>query len=136
MKYGSILLVVALLAGCTTGEVRPEVAAVRDLIALEQPPQVDQIRLLNQLYYQYVNDHYVSVTQGSRLYLVEFSTRCRALRRSDYTPSMVDTRRDANYINAKWDTIRGCPIGRIYALSAAQLAEIREINENSFAGGP
>lgn len=135
MKYGIVPVVVLMLAGCSTSEVRPEVAAVRDLIALEQPPQVDQIRLLNQLYYQYLNDYYVTVTQGRRLYLVEFSARCRALRRSEYTPSMVDTRRHAKQINAKWDTIRGCPIDRIFTLSAAQLEEIRELNEGSFASG-
>lgn len=119
------------LAGCIASEVKPEVEAVRDLIRLEQPDQVDQIRLLNQLHYHYVNDHYVTVIQGSRYYLIEFTSRCRALRRGDYTPAMVDTRRDAKYINARWDTIRGCTIDRIFSLSAGQLTEIIELNGGS-----
>lgn len=131
----AMLLWLLMLAGCVTSEVRPEVAAVRDLIKLEQPDQVDQIRVLNQLHYQYVNDHYVSATQGSRHYLIEFTSRCAALRRGDYTPAMVDTRRDANYINAKWDTIRGCPIDRIYSLSAGQLLEIKQLHDGSLTSG-
>jgi hypothetical protein len=135
MIKAALLPCLLVLAGCITSEVRPEVEAVRDLIRLEQPDQVDQIRVLNQLHYQYVNDHYVSVTQGSRHYLVEFTSRCRALRRGEYTPAMVDTRRDAKHISARWDTIRGCPIDRIYAVSAGQLLEIKQMHDRSLATG-
>lgn len=128
MNRHSILLVAILLTGCVSTQVSPEVEAVRDLISVSELNEIDNFRSADRLNYQYVNDYYVAVTQGSRHYLLEFRSRCFNLRRNQYSPSMIDYRRDPTYIWASWDTIRGCPIDKIYQLTEDQLAEVRGLD--------
>lgn len=42
---------------------------------------------------------------------------------------IVDTRWDPNTIRARIDTMRGCPIGMIYALTEEDLLELQELGE-------
>lgn len=131
MKLKSLLASAALLAGCASAPpVAPNVEAVRDFIAVSGFERTDQMRVDRRFNYDYVNDYFVSVSEGSRFYLIEFKTRCMNLRRQISSPSMIDHRRDASYIRASWDTIRGCPIEKIYSISQAQLEEAHAI-ENS-----
>ena len=42
---------------------------------------------------------------------------------------MVDRRNDANTLRARFDTIRGCRIHRIFALNEGEVAELENIGE-------
>ena len=123
----------ALLTGCGTTIVPQETLAVRDFVVVSELESVDYIRLYRQLYYTYVNDHFLTVSVGSRHYLIEFGTRCRALRSENFTPSMVDNRHDPSYLRTR-DTIRGCPVDRIYEATAEQLKEIKALSKTQATG--
>ena len=60
-------------------------------------------------------------------YLVEFARRCYELR--DNTRIVPDQRWDASKIRARFDTIRGCRVAKIYALTEAEIAELENIGE-------
>ncbi len=117
------------LAACATPEDLQEVEAVRDFISAGELKEVDEIRLYSQLNYTYLNDHFVLVPARRKDYLVEFRSRCRALTRQEFTPSMVDVRYDANTIRARSDSIRGCFISRIYELTGEQGKELRRLGD-------
>ena len=122
-----------LLTGCGTTVVSQEARAVRDFIVVSDLERVDIVRLYRQLDYDYVNDYYLTVSTGSRHYLVEFRRRCRALRKKTFTAAMVDHRYDPSYLHAG-DTIRGCPVERIYKATAEQLKEIKALSKLQVTG--
>jgi hypothetical protein len=120
----------ALLAGCgSVPPVAPGVEAIRDFIAVAGIEAIDRMRATPRLDFGYVNDYFVSASDGSRHYLVEFRSRCVNLRRPIVSPSMYDHRRDARYIRASWDTIRGCRIENIYPVPEAVLAEAQALRQ-------
>jgi Family of unknown function (DUF6491) len=124
-----LILLAALLTGCGTGAVRQEVRAIHDFITVSDLEQVDIIRLYSQLNYSYVNDDFVTISVSDRHYLVEFSQRCWALSSNIFTTAMVDYRHDASYLRVG-DTIRGCPIDKIFEATADQLKEIKALGRS------
>lgn len=106
-----------------------EIEATRDFIAANELQEVASFRINEQLNYRVVNAFFVTVDTRRGDYLLEFHTRCRALARRDFTPEMVDIRRDPNRIRARFDTIRGCMIGKIYPISNEQREELRELGD-------
>ncbi|MCH7822321.1 MAG: hypothetical protein IIA07_09905 [Proteobacteria bacterium] len=123
-----LIAAAVLLTGCGTMVVTQEARAVRDFIVVSELERVDIIRLHRQLYYTYVNDSFLTVSIGNRHYLVEFTSRCRALRSKTFTAAMVDHRYDPSYLRPH-DTIRGCPIDRIYKATVEQLIEIKALSK-------
>ena len=120
----------ALLAvGCGTQPDPQETEAVRDYIASAELEKVDRIRTGRHMSHRYVSDYFVIVEGLREEYLVEFSRRCHDLTRTDFTPEMMDERRDTNHLEPKFDTIRGCRIGSIYGLSGEQSKEIRNLGD-------
>ena len=128
--YLKLIAVLLLLAGCSAMSVPEETRAVRDFVAVADLERTISIRLYRPLRYGYVNDYFVIVEVGDRHYLVEFNMRCRNLRAKTYTASMVDQRYDPSYIHEK-DTIRGCPIGKIYKATAEQALEAKELSRSA-----
>lgn len=122
-----------LLTGCGATSVSHETQAVRDFVAVTDLARVRNIRLYQQLRYGYVNDYFVIVVAGNRHYLVEFNARCWALRRKEFTASMVDHRHDPSYL-LEGDTIRGCPVGKIYKATAEQLIEVKSLGKSQATG--
>ena len=83
----------------------------------------------------YVSDYFVILDGGGEEYLAEFSQRCRNLT-EDFTRypidehnPLVDKRRDPNHVYAKFDTIRGCPISKLYELTPEQAEELRNLGD-------
>jgi len=122
-------LAATLSAGCGATYITQDVEAVQDLIAVSEAKEVESFRRFEDHRFVYVNDYYITVDGRSDSYLVEFKSRCRALRRKGFTPDMVDYRRDANYISAKFDTYRGCRIGKIFEIDSVYLEELWEIRD-------
>ena len=128
-----LIVVAVLLTGCGTPVVPQEARAVRDFVVVSELEQVDIIRLYQQLHYTYVNDYFVTVSVRDRHYLVEFDSRCRAMTSGVFTPSMVDHRHDPSYLRTR-DTIRGCPVDKIYKAEAEQLNEIIVLSDSEASG--
>ena len=119
-----------LLAACgATGEVTQETEAVRDFIAAADLQEVKSIRAGRQAGHTYLSDYFVTVKGDRGYYLAEFKRRCSELKRTDFTPAMVDHRRDANQLHAKFDTIRGCYIDKLYELTPDQAQELKNLGD-------
>ncbi|GEM_PF-930568 len=128
--YALALVGVALLLGaCVTPYDDREIEAVRDYIVAAQLEEVESIRYFQQLSYRVINDQFVTVPTRTGDYLVEFARLCRELREMKFRPDMVDYRDDTRRIRARFDTIRGCRIEKIYAITEAQREEIEEIGD-------
>lgn len=129
MKKTALLLTALVLTGCVTGYDPQEIEAVRDYVAANQLEEVDRIRLYSQMSYTYINDYFVTIPTRRGDYLAEFVQECREMRRHEFTPDMVDIRRDTNWIRARFDTIRGCRIGTIYVITDEQAKELRDLGD-------
>lgn len=116
------------LSGCAISATTLEAMAVRDYVEVADLEEIDIARLYRQLKFGYVNDNFVIVVAGSRHFLIEFEIRCRSLRSKTFTAAMVDHRFDPSYLRPR-DTIKGCPVYRIYKATPEQLREIKELSE-------
>lgn len=129
MKYLIPVVAALLLAACGSTSTPREAEAVRDFVALSGLDRTEAIRMYRQLRYGYVNDYFVIVISGERHYLVEFTARCYSLRAKTFTAAMVDQRHDPSYLIEK-DTIRGCPVGKIYRATPEQLIEVKQLSRS------
>ena len=119
-----------LIVGCSSTSTQPqEIEAVRDFIAATELEEVNEIRLTKTLSYTYVNDRYVTVPTRRGDYLVELRRDCFELRRTNFTPEMVDVRNNQNVLSARFDTIRGCHIDTIYEITASQREELKDLGD-------
>jgi len=124
------LIVIAVISACSSTTQRPqEVEAVRDFVAAAELQEVDEIRLSQALSYTYVNDLFVTIPTRRGDYLVEFLRICYELRQSQFTPDMADVRNNPNILRSRFDTIRGCRISKIYEITEAQRAELRNLGD-------
>ena len=118
------------LGGCNLNPFQEEEnEAVLDFIYTSELKEVDSIRFFQQYTYTYVNDQYVTIPTSSGDYLVEFTRSCPELRQNRFTPEMVDYRGDNRTLRARYDTIRGCRIGKIYEVTAAQAQELADLGD-------
>ncbi len=129
LARSSTLLSVMLLGACSTLFDAQEIEAVRDYVVANELKEVDKIRLYRQLNYTYINDQYITVDARTGDFLIEFKRVCRDLSRTDFTPEMVDRRYDSSVLRAGFDTIRGCPIGKIYEVSKEQREELSDLGD-------
>jgi hypothetical protein len=114
-----------LLTGCATTQApSPDREAVADFVEVRQLEQVDQIRNSLNDGWSRVNDYYVTYTTRRGSYLLEFDRRCSNLQDTELEP---DLRSATRAIRARFDTLRGCRIERIYALTAADVLELDRI---------
>lgn len=125
-----LLPVLALLVAACAAEPEPkEVEAVRDFVVANELEEVDEARMFGQMRTTYLNDYFVLLPSRRGDYLVEFGRRCRALRRQEFTPEMVDVRHDPDKLRARFDTLRGCRIAHIYSISSDQRKEIENLGD-------
>lgn len=130
MKHLLVAFALPVLAACATEYDMQEIEAVRDYIVANELTEVDRIRSsYRQFNYTYLNDQYVLIPTQRGDYLIEFDRLCRDLRRTDFTYEMIDRRDDANTLRARFDTIRGCRIGKIYEITDGQREELAELGD-------
>ncbi len=133
MRIAIYLLATIMLAGCAAQDEQDDPStqdvaqAVRDFIELRDLEEVDSMRSGQTDSWDAIDDNFILYKARKEIYLVEFARRCWELRdNSRITP---DKRWDANTVRARFDTIRGCRIAKIYALTEAELAELENIGE-------
>ena len=114
-----------LLAGCVAASTpAPDRDAVADFVAVRQLEQVEQVRKSVNDGWSRVNDYYVVYETRRGSYHMQFGRRCSELEDTDV---IADRRWDANKIRARFDTLRGCRIERIYVLTEAEVLELESI---------
>lgn len=121
------------LAACASQDERAEEStqdvnqAVRDFIELRGLEELDDLRSGTNDSWQQLDDQFIIYDGRREAYLVEFGRRCYEL--NDNTRITPDKRWDTNTVRAKFDTIRGCRIAKIYGLTEAEVAELENIGE-------
>lgn len=121
-----------LLAGCAGQEEREASTqdleqAVRDFIEVRELEPLDSMKTAANDSWVPVGEYFLIYKGRRAKHLVEFAHRCREL--IDNTRITPDERWDTNVVRARFDTIRGCRIGKIYALNEAEVAELKNIGE-------
>ncbi len=118
-----------LLSGCATQEravTQDEEQAIRDYILVRGLEEVDRMRSSRSDSWDELNEFFIIYDTRRNMYLVEFNRACYELYESRVTP---DLRREANTIRVRSDTIRGCQIDKIFALTEADVAELKALGE-------
>jgi len=120
------LLPLTLLAGCASDKLRIDKAAIDDFVAVRGLESVDSIRTDSSDGWTDVNDHYLIYTARRDQYLIRFSRACWQIRDNVVE---ADRRADFSRLRARFDTIRGCRIAEIFALSEQDATELRELGD-------
>ncbi len=117
-----------MLAACAT-EVEPDpvLQAFEDFIEVSELADTKEIRYRTDIHYEYLNEHYVLMKTRREQYLVKFARRCSEL--NDQFTVKPDYRREANVIRARFDTVRGCRIDRIYPVNDGQAEELKSLGD-------
>lgn len=135
MSKSIIVMAAILLSACASQEevakreaaAQHEEQAIRDYIAVRGLEEQDKLRTSDQDSWDELDERFI-IYEGRRdTHLVEFNRACHELGELRVTP---DLRREANTIRARFDTIRGCQIDKIYALTEADVAELRALGES------
>jgi len=131
MKQVMQILVLAGLTACASQEAeqarQEEDQAVRDFIAVRGLEELDKIRTGDSQGWDKIADKFLVYNTRRASYLFEFWRRCREL--DDNTEITPDVRRERNTIYARYETLRGCQIHKIYALTEADAIELRDLGE-------
>ena len=123
------LLLISLFA-CASQDGRPAdeaEQAIRDFIAVRNLEELDRMRSGDSDGWEKIADKFIIFRTRRDQYLVEFNRRCHEL--DDYSRIVADRRRDSGYIYARFETLRGCQIARIYGLTEAEEAELEQLGD-------
>lgn len=137
MKPTALMIAATLLVACAGQDSKEKnagqqvewdtVQAVHDFIEVRNLEELDKMPTSTRDGWQSIENEFL-IYEGRRgTFLVEFNRRCHEL--DDDTRIVPDQRWDANNIRARFDTIRGCRISKIYALTEAEAAELENIGE-------
>jgi len=134
MKQLLLVSLVAALCACaaqdgsqreTTEKIKNQ--AIIDFINVRELTEVDKIRSTERDGWDSLTMTYIIYKARRDRYLVEFARPCYELR--DNTEVTPDLRANANVIRAKFDTLRGCRIARLYTLNKDEADELKNLGE-------
>ena len=115
---------VLLLAACAAPETVERTGmeqAIYDYIEIHKLTELDSLRSSSHDHWSELDEKFVIYNGRREAYLVEFTRACSELTEHPVVP---DVRSDRNAVRARLDTIRGCPIHKIFALSENDVAEL------------
>jgi len=131
MTRTMLVALMAALVACAsqeTTQIREEQdQAIRDFIAVRGLQELAKIRSSGSEGWDRLSDHFIIYNTRRGSFLFEFARRCYEL--DDASRVTPDVRADPNAIRARFETLRGCSIHKIYALTKAEGAELRELGE-------
>jgi len=126
MKQIVIALTVMLLTACVAQQ-RPDATnAVKDFIEVSELEETESARTRDQYSYTVLSEEFIVVRSRHDHYLVQFTRKCRELDDPRPTP---DIRHERNKIRARFDTIRGCHIDKIYPIDKVQAEELESLGK-------
>jgi len=133
MRTAALIIAAFLLTACAGQDTEKQqaideaVQAVQDFIAVRGLEEVEKMSTSSRDSWESIENHYL-VYKGRRdSYLVEFSRHCYEL--DDDSRIIPDERSQMGTIRARFETIRGCRIHKLYALTAEEAEELRNIGE-------
>lgn len=130
MRLAALSIFTIILTACAAqqpSEVDEEEQAVIDFIEIRGLAEVDKIRANDSSGWDKITRKFIIFNARRDRFLMQFARDCREL--DDNTNIVADVRHDPNMINARFDTLRGCRIDKIYALNEAEAAELLQIGE-------
>jgi hypothetical protein len=133
MKVTALILAAILLAACATQEpgekpsTQDTAQAIRDFIDVRELEEVPRLPTSKGDHFEPLDQNFLLYEGRRDTHLVEFVRRCWEL--DDNTRIVADVRRGGPFIYARFDTIRGCRIKSIYALTEHEIAELESIGE-------
>lgn len=127
MKIISMLGVIVLLSACATSSDQHITDAVADFIQVAELTPEDSIRTRRGYNYSIISERYVVLKSHKDYYLAEFTRDCRELHEQHRVPP--DYRHDANVLHARFDTIRGCRIAKLYPIEEWQAEELKTLGD-------
>lgn len=120
--------VAALTAGCSgqpSQTIIDRNVAVRDFIDLRRLESLRSINTRDSDGWETITPTYLIYRTRRADYLFEFARPCHDL--FDNSRIIADERFEPNVIRARFETLRGCRIAAIYALSEAEALELENI---------
>lgn len=130
-KLPLTLAAAGILFGACAGQPSQEIAdknlAIRDFIELRQLESLPKIRSDRNDGWETITPTFLIYRTRREDYLFEFVRPCWEI--LDNTRIYADERFDANTIRARFETLRGCRIAAIYALTEAEAAELENIGD-------
>jgi hypothetical protein len=130
MNKNIALFAIVLLSACAAQDRAPTQdteQAVRDFIDVRELAEADQMRSSNRDSWHKIDQNFIIYEASKETYLLEFVRRCYEL---DQYPVVPDERKSGNLIRARFDTVRGCRIAKLFPLTEADAAELKAIGES------
>ena len=130
MNKNIALLAIALLSACAAQDREPTQdteQAVRDFIDVRELEEVDNMRTSNRDGWQKIDQNFIIYETRKETYLLEFVRSCFEL---DQYPVVPDERKSGNLVRARFDTVRGCYIARLFLLTEGDVVELKAIGES------
>jgi hypothetical protein len=119
-----------LLAACAAQEEtssKDKEQAIRDYIVVAGLAEQEKMRNSSDDRWSELEPSFIIYKTRRGAFLVEFSRPCYELAENIV---VADERWDRHTIRARFDTIRGCRIDRIFALTEGDVAELENIGES------
>ena len=130
MKSKTVIALLLTLAACAAQEeatTQDVEQAVRDFIAVRELFEAREIRTSNNDHWEEIDQNFVIYEARRETFLIEFTRRCYEL---NQYPVVADERKSGNVISARFDTLRGCHIARVFPLTEGEVAELSAIGES------
>ena len=132
LVWSAAVVAVAALGACAQQSDRParqdKNQAIEDFISVRALEELDLIRTDHRDGWHDLSLKYIVYETRRNKHLIEFSRSCHEL--VDNTRITPDIRHETGVIRARFDTLRGCRIAKIYALTEAEAAELEQIGES------
>lgn len=130
MKSTAAIAMFTMLTACAAQEERTTQdteQAIRDFIAVREMQEVKEMRTSNDDHWEEIDQKFVIYKTRREAFLVEFTRRCYEL--NEY-PVVPDQRQSGNVVSARFDTLRGCHIAKLFPLTEGEVAELSAIGES------
>lgn len=133
LKLVLVPFVAVTLAACASQEEKPPASrqdmtqAVRDFVAVRELEPLHAIKVNNTDSIKKISGDFILYKGRQANYIIEFVRHCDEL--DDYPVITPDRRWDLKTLRTGADTIRGCRIENIYALTEAELLELMNIGD-------
>ena len=127
MKSIIMFGVIVFLSACASTSDQHITDAVADFIQVAELTPKDSIRTRRGYNYTVISERYVVLKSHNDYYLAEFTRDCREL--NDQTRVPPDYRYDANVLRARFDTIRGCRIAKLFTIEEWQAEELETLGD-------
>lgn len=127
--YTSLIILDSIIVTACGAPLRPDISndAVEDFIFASQLEEVREIRTDTNDSWHVINEQFATYEGRRESFLLQFNPTCRSLE-DDYT-RQVDVRRHHHKIYARFDTIRGCLIEKMYSISEDQRVELVSLGD-------